>query len=267
MRGIDNKTIRSQGLVAGGATVVVGLPRSCVDELARDGVTTIYLYRGPTEFRCDLHSPGGPWTTFQRRVDTTSFDRDWNAYKTGFANAEKGKDGSFWLGNDHIHELTMDGAKLRVDLCTLPEGNETSRELLESPEFERLEDWNLTFEGAKSNGYISAFLNESGKGVSSARAASTVCLVAHLGPIRIAGHVHPLVEILQKRDHGFDVVRRLGRRDVQHHLRVELLGRHRVERLVPRHIAAFRSKIADGYASQIRCRSVTLLASSICKKK
>ena len=94
------------------------------------------LWKMPLEVRCDLSSPGAPWTTFQRRVDTTSFDRDWDAYKTGFANAEKGKDGSFWLGNDHIHELTKGGAKLRVDLCTLPEGNETSRELLESPEFE-----------------------------------------------------------------------------------------------------------------------------------
>ena len=30
MRGIDNKTIRSQGLVAGGATVVVGKPQDMV---------------------------------------------------------------------------------------------------------------------------------------------------------------------------------------------------------------------------------------------
>ena len=122
----------------------MGLPRSCADETATNGPTTIYpLYKDPLEVRCDLSSPGAPWTTFQRRVDTTSFDRDWNAYKTGFANAEKGKDGSFWLGNDHIHELTKGGAKLRVDMCTLPEGNETSRELLESPEFERLGDWNV----------------------------------------------------------------------------------------------------------------------------
>ena len=84
-------------------------------------------------------------------MDTTSFDRDWNAYKTGFSNTEKGKDGSFWLGNDHIHELTKGGAKLRVDLCTLPENTFESEELLESSEFERLEDWNITFEGAKSN--------------------------------------------------------------------------------------------------------------------
>ena len=104
--------------------VVVGLPRSCADNTATNGPTTIYpLGKEPLEVRCDLSSPGGPWTTFQRRVDTTSFDRDWDAYKTGFANAEKGKDGSFWLGNDHIHELTKGGAKLRVDLCTLPENN------------------------------------------------------------------------------------------------------------------------------------------------
>ena len=139
--------------------VVVGLPRSCADNAAIDGVIMTFTQLGKKsiELRCDLSSPGAPWTTFQRRVDTTSFDRDWDAYKTGFANAEKGKDGSFWLGNDHIHELTKGGAKLRVDLCTLPEGNETSRELLESSHFERLGDWNITFEGAKSNGYAGTF--------------------------------------------------------------------------------------------------------------
>ena len=128
---------------------MVGLPRSCADNTANDGITTIYpLNKEQVEVRCDLSSEGGPWTTFQRRVDTTSFDRDWDAYKNGFANAEKGKDGSFWLGNDHIHELTKGGAKLRVDLCTLPENTLESRELLESPHFERLGDWNIAFEGA-----------------------------------------------------------------------------------------------------------------------
>ena len=78
----------------------MGLPRSCADNAAIDGVTTIYPLNKPAlEGRCDLSSPGAPWTTFQRRVDTTSFDRDWEAYKTGFSNAERGKDGSFWLGN------------------------------------------------------------------------------------------------------------------------------------------------------------------------
>jgi hypothetical protein len=48
---------------AGG--VVVGLPRSCADEAAADGVTTIYpLGKPPLEVRCDLSSEGAPWTTF-----------------------------------------------------------------------------------------------------------------------------------------------------------------------------------------------------------
>ena len=118
---------------------MVGLPRSCADNTANDGITNIYPLNKPSlEVRCDLSSPGAPWTTFQRRVDTTSFDRDWAAYKTGFANAEKGKDGSFWLGNDHIHELTKGGAKLRVDLCTLPKT--TNPGLLESA---ILRDWRI----------------------------------------------------------------------------------------------------------------------------
>ena len=34
--------------------------------------------------------------------------------------------------NDNIHEMTKDGASLRVDLCTLPEGIRYSEELSES---------------------------------------------------------------------------------------------------------------------------------------
>ena len=70
--------------------VVVGLPRSCADTAAIDGVIMTYpAWKEKIELRCVLCSPGAPWTTFQRRVDTTSFDRDWDAYKTGFSNAER----------------------------------------------------------------------------------------------------------------------------------------------------------------------------------
>ena len=155
--GSENKKLNlSDVLFSRADSVVVGLPRSCADASAMDGPTELFPPWSSKTYhvRCDLSSEGAPWTTFQRRVDTTSFDRDWDAYKTGFSNAERGKDGSFWLGNDHIHELTKGGAKLRVDLCTLPEGNETSRELLQSSNFERLEDWNVTTQALHSNGYV-----------------------------------------------------------------------------------------------------------------
>eukprot|EP00946_MAST-07B_sp_MAST-7B-sp1_P003443 g3443.t1 len=137
--------------------VVVGVPRSCADDSAVNGITTIYPlldWYPKIEVRCDLHSSGGPWTTFQRRVDTTSFGQDWDAYFHGFSNTEKGKDGSFWLGNNVIKVLTKGGAKLRVDLCTLAGGSETSHELFESSKFERPEKWKTALEGAKSNGYV-----------------------------------------------------------------------------------------------------------------
>ena len=73
---------------------------------------------------------------FQRRVDTTDFDKDWKAYKEGFGDRAK----SFWLGNDNIHEMTKGGASLRVDLCTLPEGVELSEELVQNPNFESDDD-------------------------------------------------------------------------------------------------------------------------------
>ena len=88
--------------------------------------------------RCDLHSPNGPWLTFQRRVDTADFDRNWKGYKEGFGDRSK----SFWLGNDNLHELTKNGADLRVDLCTLPEGVELSDELVQNPTFESGTDGN-----------------------------------------------------------------------------------------------------------------------------
>ena len=100
--------------------IVVGLRHSCKD-VDQDGPTALYPFGHPKiEARCDIHSANGPWLTFQRRVDTTDFDKNWNAYKEGFGNRSK----SFWLGNDNIHALTKNGANLRVDLCTLPEGQE-----------------------------------------------------------------------------------------------------------------------------------------------
>ena len=96
--------------------VLIG-KRTCAD--AEDGPVTLFPLGAPVmDARCDMHSPNGPWLTFQRRVATTDFDKDWKAYKEGFGDRSK----SFWLGNDNIHEMTKDGASLRVDLCTLPEG-------------------------------------------------------------------------------------------------------------------------------------------------
>lgn len=50
----------------------------------------------------------------QRRQDgKVNFNRMWNEYKNGFGDLHT----EFWLGNDHIHDLSNQGAySLRIDL-------------------------------------------------------------------------------------------------------------------------------------------------------
>lgn len=57
---------------------------------------------------------GGGWTVIQRRVDgSVSFDRSWRDYRDGFGDLQS----EFWLGNDHIHDLSSQGDYiLRIDL-------------------------------------------------------------------------------------------------------------------------------------------------------
>uniref|UniRef100_A0A8D0BJJ1 Fibrinogen C-terminal domain-containing protein n=1 Tax=Salvator merianae TaxID=96440 RepID=A0A8D0BJJ1_SALMN len=63
---------------------------------------------------CDMHTDGGGWIVFQRRIDgSVDFFLDWEFYKRGFGSQLT----EFWLGNDNIHLLTSLGEnELRVDL-------------------------------------------------------------------------------------------------------------------------------------------------------
>ncbi|XP_063079966.1 fibroleukin [Engraulis encrasicolus] len=82
----------------------------------RSGVFTIVPSRGgsPLEVYCNMETEGGGWTVIQRRQDgRVNFNRKWSEYKEGFGDLHT----EFWLGNDHIHDLSNQGAySLRIDL-------------------------------------------------------------------------------------------------------------------------------------------------------
>ncbi|XP_066518679.1 angiopoietin-related protein 7 [Hoplias malabaricus] len=82
----------------------------------RSGIFTIVpsLGKTPVEVNCDMEIDGGGWTMFQRRQDgKVNFNRKWAEYRDGFGDLN----GEFWLGNDHIHEITSQGDYcLRIDL-------------------------------------------------------------------------------------------------------------------------------------------------------
>eukprot|EP00079_Xenopus_tropicalis_P012917 XP_002940496.1 PREDICTED: fibrinogen-like protein 1 [Xenopus tropicalis] len=65
---------------------------------------------------CDM-SEGGGWTVFQRRSDgSQNFNRNWTEYKQGFGDFTSAK-GEYWLGNENLHYLTLQGDYiLRVEL-------------------------------------------------------------------------------------------------------------------------------------------------------
>ncbi|XP_071830391.1 IgGFc-binding protein-like [Apostichopus japonicus] len=88
-----------------------------VDGQTEDGIYTISPLdwpNGDLDVYCDMHTDGGGWVVFHKRVDgTENFDRDWEDYKNGFGhlNAE------FWLGNEAIHYVSSQKIySMRVDL-------------------------------------------------------------------------------------------------------------------------------------------------------
>lgn len=93
--------------------------RNC-KELLEAGFTisdwhTIFLEgKKPLKVLCDMHTDGGGWIVFQKRMDgSVDFYRDWNSYKIGFGSYLT----EFWLGNDNIHQITSSGSwELYVDL-------------------------------------------------------------------------------------------------------------------------------------------------------
>ncbi|CAM4688299.1 hypothetical protein PO909_010236 [Leuciscus waleckii] len=82
----------------------------------RSGIYTVVPSLGamPVEVYCDMDTDSGGWTVIQRRQDgSVNFDRSWKEYKEGFGDLHT----EYWLGNEHIHDLTSQGDyMLRIDL-------------------------------------------------------------------------------------------------------------------------------------------------------
>ncbi|XP_063431295.1 ryncolin-4-like [Mytilus trossulus] len=99
-------------------TCKVKRPTDCGDldkSTCKSGIYKIFPYKtyGFNVF-CEMEKHGGGWTVIQRRMNgKTTFYRNWYSYKRGFGNQWE----EFWLGNDHLHQLTSQGKyKLRIDL-------------------------------------------------------------------------------------------------------------------------------------------------------
>ncbi|XP_004455780.3 ficolin-3 [Dasypus novemcinctus] len=94
-------------------------PRSCQELLSR-GATLSGWYRlclpegRALPVLCDMDAAGGGWLVIQRRQDgSVDFFRSWASYKAGFGSQES----EFWLGNENLHQLTLQGTwELRVEL-------------------------------------------------------------------------------------------------------------------------------------------------------
>ncbi|XP_004850766.1 ficolin-3 isoform X6 [Heterocephalus glaber] len=94
-------------------------PRSCRELLSRGATLSGWYRLCLPEGRvlpvfCDMDSTGGGWLVFQRRQDgSVDFFRPWSSYKAGFGSQES----EFWLGNENLHQLTLQGTwELRVEL-------------------------------------------------------------------------------------------------------------------------------------------------------
>ncbi|KAF6108755.1 ficolin 3 [Phyllostomus discolor] len=94
-------------------------PRSCQELLSRGATLSGWYHlclpggRALPVF-CDMDTRGGGWLVFQRRQDgSVDFFRSWSSYKAGFGSQES----EFWLGNENLHQLTLQGTwELCVEL-------------------------------------------------------------------------------------------------------------------------------------------------------
>ncbi|EFA01315.2 Protein scabrous-like Protein [Tribolium castaneum] len=103
------------------------VPKSCKEVLDSgrniSGVYNIQPKNTSQSFMvfCNMELKDGGWTYFLNRFDgSVDFYLDWEDYKKGFGNVN----GEFWLGLQHLHELTSDDGKNEL-LVELVDWNNT----------------------------------------------------------------------------------------------------------------------------------------------
>ena len=100
--------------------ILTVLYRDCKDAYSRGQRTNgVYVVQPdtlrPFNVYCNMTTPGGGWTVFQRRQDgSVDFYRGWDDYENGFGDLN----GEFWLGLHNIYRLTNVDAQyqLRIDM-------------------------------------------------------------------------------------------------------------------------------------------------------
>nr|CDJ92545.1 C-type lectin and Fibrinogen domain containing protein [Haemonchus contortus] len=83
-----------------------------------DGEYRIIVKGKPYTVYCDMHTAGGGWVVFQRRIDGSDsfWDHNWTEYRNGFG--KMGLNSNFWLGNEALYQLTNKDSDviLRVEM-------------------------------------------------------------------------------------------------------------------------------------------------------
>ncbi|KAK0061515.1 BpFREP17.3 [Biomphalaria pfeifferi] len=89
-------------------------PTSCRNVTSTKARVIVTLSSG-VKVMCDTKTDGGGWIIFQRRINgSVDFYRGWKEYRDGFGDYNIGE---FYLGNEHIFNLTSTGQfDLRIDL-------------------------------------------------------------------------------------------------------------------------------------------------------